>query len=81
VLAKYASQFPEIKLFTVADLFGGWSSVQKEFFGDGGVFDQIYKLRLFTFFAKTLTETTVPSVNVIFSMLSPPPVDALLFVT
>jgi sulfate transport system substrate-binding protein len=43
VLAKYASQFPTLKLFTVGDLFGGWGSVQKEFFGDGGVFDQIYK--------------------------------------
>jgi len=43
VLAKYTSQFPEIKLFTVAELFGGWGSIQKEFFGDGGVFDQIYK--------------------------------------
>jgi sulfate transport system substrate-binding protein len=42
-LAKYASQFPAIKLFTVTDLFGGWGSVQKEFFGDGGVFDQVYK--------------------------------------
>jgi sulfate transport system substrate-binding protein len=42
-LAKYASQFPTIKLFTVGDLFGGWGSVQKDFFGDGGVFDQIYK--------------------------------------
>ena len=43
VLAKYSSQFPAIKLFTVNDLFGGWGSVQKEFFGDGGVFDQIYQ--------------------------------------
>jgi sulfate transport system substrate-binding protein len=43
VLAKYSSQFPEIKLFTIADLFGGWGSVQKTFFADGGVFDQIYK--------------------------------------
>ena len=43
VLDKYATQFPAIKLFTVAELFGGWGSVQKEFFGDGGVFDQIYK--------------------------------------
>jgi sulfate/thiosulfate-binding protein len=43
VLAKYASQFPKINLFTVAELFGGWGSVQTEFFGDGGVFDQIYK--------------------------------------
>ncbi|MCE0522324.1 MAG: sulfate ABC transporter substrate-binding protein [Methylacidiphilales bacterium] len=43
VLAKYTSQFPAIPLFTVGELFGGWGSIQKEFFGDGGVFDQIYK--------------------------------------
>ena len=43
VQAKYASQFPTIKLFTVGELFGGWGTIQKEFFGDGGVFDQIYK--------------------------------------
>jgi sulfate transport system substrate-binding protein len=42
-LAKYSGQFPSIKLFTVGDLFGGWGTVQKQFFGDGGVFDQIYK--------------------------------------
>jgi len=42
VLAKYTGQFPAIKLFTVSDLFGGWGKVQTEFFGDGGVFDQIY---------------------------------------
>jgi sulfate/thiosulfate-binding protein len=43
VQAKYAAQFPSIKIFTEAELFGAWSDVQKEFFGDGGVFDQIYK--------------------------------------
>jgi sulfate/thiosulfate-binding protein len=43
VLAKYSGQFPAIKLFTVAELFGGWGNIQKEFFGDGGVFDQIYQ--------------------------------------
>ena len=43
VLAKYASQFPTLKLFTVADVFGKWKDVQKKYFGDGGVFDQIYK--------------------------------------
>jgi sulfate/thiosulfate-binding protein len=42
-LAKYVAQFPSLKLFTVGDLFGGWGSVQKQFFGDGGVFDQIYQ--------------------------------------
>jgi sulfate transport system substrate-binding protein len=43
VLAKYASQFPPIKLFTEAETFGDWNKVQKDYFGDGGVFDQIYK--------------------------------------
>jgi len=42
VAKKYASQFPQIKLFTIDDVFGGWSKAQKEHFNDGGVFDQIY---------------------------------------
>ena len=42
VLAKYASQFATVKLFTVKDLFGDWSTTQKKHFSDGGVFDQIY---------------------------------------
>ena len=41
VLAKYASQFPKVTLFTVAD-FGGWKVAQPKFFADGGVFDQVY---------------------------------------
>ena len=40
--AKYASQFPTLKIFTIQELLGGWGSAQKEFFGDGGLFDQIY---------------------------------------
>ncbi len=43
VLAKYSSQYPAIKLFTEADQFGPWDQVQKDYFGDGGIFDQIYK--------------------------------------
>lgn len=42
VLAKYAKQFPKLKLFTVDDTFGGWTKAQKTHFADGGVFDQIY---------------------------------------
>ena len=41
VAAKYAQQFPKIKLVTIAD-FGGWAKAQKTHFADGGVFDQIY---------------------------------------
>ncbi len=42
VAAKYASTFPQLPLATIAD-FGGWAKAQGEFFGDGGVFDQIYQ--------------------------------------
>ena len=38
---KYASQFPQIKLFNISDL-GGWTVAQKTHFADGGIFDQIY---------------------------------------
>jgi sulfate/thiosulfate transport system substrate-binding protein len=41
IAAKYAAQYPKLKLVTIAD-FGGWSKAQPTHFGDGGVFDQIY---------------------------------------
>ena len=40
---KYASQFPNVKLFTIDDTFGGWTKAQKDHFADGGIFDQIYQ--------------------------------------
>ncbi len=40
--AKYAQQFPPIKLFNINEVFGGWTKAQKTHFADGGVFDQIY---------------------------------------
>jgi sulfate/thiosulfate transport system substrate-binding protein len=39
---KYAAQFPQIRLFTINEVFGGWQNAQKKHFSDGGVFDQIY---------------------------------------
>ncbi|HEX3799574.1 MAG TPA: sulfate ABC transporter substrate-binding protein [Verrucomicrobiae bacterium] len=42
VLEKYRAQFPDLKLFTVTDEFGGWQKAQKTHFADGGTFDQIY---------------------------------------
>ena len=37
-------RFPALKLITIDDpLFGGWSRVTPKFFGDGGVFDKIYR--------------------------------------
>ncbi|GAW35476.1 sulfate-binding protein precursor [Roseovarius sp. A-2] len=37
-----AARFPEVELVTIAD-FGGWPVVQPEYFGEGGIFDQIYE--------------------------------------
>jgi sulfate transport system substrate-binding protein len=42
VAARFSTQFPNVKLFTIDEVFGGWQKAQKEYFGDGGVFDQIY---------------------------------------
>ncbi|MDB5774546.1 MAG: sbp [Herbaspirillum sp.] len=42
IAAKYAKNFPVLKLFTVDDTFGGWTNAQKTHFADGGTFDQIY---------------------------------------
>ena len=41
VAARYATQFPKLNLLSISD-FGGWAKVQKEHFGEGGIFDQIY---------------------------------------
>jgi sulfate/thiosulfate transport system substrate-binding protein len=43
VAKTYASQFPQIKLFSIDELFGGWAKAQTLHFGDGGLFDQIYQ--------------------------------------
>ncbi len=43
ILAAHAATFPNIPLFTIDDVFGGWKKAQDTHFADGGVFDQIYK--------------------------------------
>ena len=43
VAKKYASQFPKVKLFTLAEIVGDWQKTQKIHFADGGVFDQVYQ--------------------------------------
>ncbi|HXX18686.1 MAG TPA: sulfate ABC transporter substrate-binding protein [Candidatus Acidoferrum sp.] len=43
VAKKYASTFPKIKLFTLADVAADWHTAQATHFADGGVFDQIYQ--------------------------------------
>ncbi len=42
-LAKYAAQYPKVKLFTINDVSGNWTTTQKTHFADGGQFDQIYQ--------------------------------------
>ena len=42
IAAKYASGFQKLELSTIAQ-FGGWKVAQPKFFGDKGVFDQIYQ--------------------------------------
>ena len=43
VAEKYATEFPDIKLFTIDEVFGGWKKAQETHFNDGGVFDSIYQ--------------------------------------
>ncbi|KMN16821.1 sulfate ABC transporter substrate-binding protein [Pseudomonas weihenstephanensis] len=42
VLAKYQDRFPKVDFLSVEKTFGNWRDVQKTYFNDGGVFDQIY---------------------------------------
>lgn len=42
ISAKFADQFPKIKLFTIDEAFGGWEQAQTKHFSDGGIFSQIY---------------------------------------
>nr|WP_274706730.1 sulfate ABC transporter substrate-binding protein [Aquabacter sp. L1I39] len=42
VAAKFKDKFAPVELFTIDQVFGGWSKAQKIHFGDGGIFDQIY---------------------------------------
>lgn len=42
VKAKHADAFPEVKLVTVEDVFGGWDKVSKEHLAAGGILDQVF---------------------------------------
>ena len=44
VPAEELAALPDVKLISIDDpLFGGWAKAQPHHFGDGGVFDQIYR--------------------------------------
>jgi sulfate transport system substrate-binding protein len=42
VKAKYASKFPEVRLVTVENVFGGWAKANKDHFAEGGVLDRVF---------------------------------------
>jgi sulfate transport system substrate-binding protein len=43
IAKKYENAFAKVELFTIDDVFAGWTKAQKDHFADGGIFDQIYK--------------------------------------
>ena len=44
VPADILQKLPKLELVTIDDpIFGGWAKAQPYHFGDGGIFDQIYK--------------------------------------
>jgi len=45
ILEKYKSNFAEVELFTISDVFGGWAEAQKTHFDEDGVFDKIIQER------------------------------------
>ena len=45
VAARFAHLFPDITLFTIGDVFGGWAEANRVHFRDGGEFDRIYQPR------------------------------------
>jgi sulfate transport system substrate-binding protein len=45
VLAAHVATFPQIELFTVDEVFGGWAEAQRVHFADGGEYDRMAKGR------------------------------------
>jgi sulfate transport system substrate-binding protein len=43
IVKKYAKNFAQVKLFTIDEVFGGWTKASKAHFLDGATFDQIYQ--------------------------------------
>jgi len=43
IAKEYENSFAKVELFTIDEVFGGWTKAQKDHFSEGGVFDQIYK--------------------------------------
>jgi sulfate transport system substrate-binding protein len=42
IAEKHRAKFPRMQLFTVQEVFGGWTQAQRTHFDDGAVFDQVF---------------------------------------
>jgi sulfate transport system substrate-binding protein len=42
VKEKYKVQFPEVRLVTVEQVFGGWEKANKDHFAEGGILEQVF---------------------------------------
>ena len=42
IAAAHAADFPEVRLVTVEDAFGGWAKVSEEHFAEGGLLDRVF---------------------------------------
>ncbi|HWL55490.1 MAG TPA: sulfate ABC transporter substrate-binding protein [Paracoccus sp. (in: a-proteobacteria)] len=42
VAAKHAAEFPEVKLVTADEAFGGWGKIQSEHLAEGGILDKVF---------------------------------------
>ncbi|MEL4069442.1 sulfate ABC transporter substrate-binding protein [Ochrobactrum sp. GPK 3] len=42
VIEKHKDIYPDVRLVTVEDVFGGWDKLQKEHFAEGGVLNQLF---------------------------------------
>ncbi|MGU3576562.1 sulfate ABC transporter substrate-binding protein [Brucellaceae bacterium C25G] len=42
VIAKHKDIYPDVRLVTVEDVFGGWEKVQKDHFAEGGILDKLF---------------------------------------
>ncbi|MDI6027019.1 sulfate ABC transporter substrate-binding protein [Corticibacterium sp. UT-5YL-CI-8] len=45
IAGEFKDNFPNVRLVTVEDVFGGWDAVQKDHFAEGALLDQIYGKR------------------------------------
>lgn len=42
VATKYAANFPEVRLVTVDEVFGGWDAIRADHLADGAILDQVF---------------------------------------